>query len=296
MTTKRNPLALVTGGLAVTAVGAAWLASSFLLRRRVPDPGDPPVNYGLGYEPVEFETRDGLKLRGWWILPPAGAPRKPDRALVLVHGQNGSMDGDTAQAAAFARAGYPVLMFNLRAHGSSQGQQVTFGAREFMDVLAALDWLQHQQGIVQVGVVGFSMGAGVALRAAFLDGRVRAVVADGTISRVADAFVGLGRQKGIPAPVMRAVAWAVLGMASLRAKTLISRADPIRWADRVPCPVLFIHGARDPFNTVAGAGRLAGMAPRGRLWLVPEAGHRDAYRLDPDTYYARVLGFLEEVL
>ncbi len=283
---------LTATALTLAAGAAVWHASTILLRRRTPDPWDPPSNYGLAYTPVEFPARDDTLLRGWWIAPP-----EPDgRALVIVHGHNGSMDGDTAQAARLARAGYGVLLFNLRAHGGSQGRRVTFGAREHLDVLGALDWLQAEQHVTRVGLVGFSMGAGVALRAAVIDGRVRAVVADGTICRVADGLLGLGRTKGIPAPLMAPVAAAILGLAALRARARLWRADPIRWADRVPCPVLFIHGEDDPFTRVAGAGRLAGLAPRGQLWLVPGAGHRDAGRLDPEAYDARVLAFLGENL
>ena len=61
-------------------------------------------------------------------------------------------------------------------------------------------------------------------------------------------------------------------------------------------PVLFIHGTQDPFNSMRGAGRLAALAPHGQLWLVEGGGHRDAYTLDHDAYYDRVLGFLAETL
>lgn len=281
-------------GLALTGVvlAGSWQASTVLLRRRKPDPIDPPFNYGIPFENVTFTSRDGIILRGWWLQPanPNG------KTLVIVHGHNGSMDGDTAQAARLARAGYRVLIFNLRAHGGSEGGQVTFGAREYMDVLGALDWLQAEHAITAVGLVGFSMGAGVALRTAVVDGRVRTVVADGTICRVADGLIGLGLSRGIPFPMMWLAAKAILLMTSIRAKTLISRADPLRWVDRVRCPVLFIHGTQDPFNTLQGVGRLAALAPHGQLWLVEGGGHRDAYTLDPDAYYERVLGFLAETL
>ncbi len=274
------------------AAAGLWRASTVLLRRRVPDRPDPPSAHGLPCEPVEFTAQDGTLLRGWWIAPPSA-----DRGtIVIVHGHNGSMDGDTATAARLARAGWRVLMFDLRAHGRSGGHAVTFGAREYLDVLAALDWLQAAQGVTGVGLLGFSMGAGVALIAAALDGRVRAVVADGTIGRIADAIAGLGRTKGIPPALMALPARAILLVASLRAGVWIPRADPLRWAERVPCPVLFIHGAEDPFNTVAGARRLAALAPDGQLWLVPGAGHRDACRRDPGAYDARVLTFFAACL
>jgi pimeloyl-ACP methyl ester carboxylesterase len=279
---------LILAGL--TALG--WAGSSILLRRRTPDPADPPSHYDLAYQPVTFPARDGIPLDGWWI----SAPQPNGRTLMLVPGHNGSRDGDTGQAAALARAGFDVLLFDLRAHGTSGGEQVTFGAREYLDVLGALDWLQAEKGIQRVGLVGFSMGAGIALRVAAEDSRVVAVVADGTIARVIDGLIGLGRSKGIPAPLMIGPAWVILLMASLRARAWISAADPIRWAGRVRCPVLFVHGTEDPFNTVDGVGQLAARTPHGQLWIVPGAGHRDAYRRDPEGYYGRIVDFLKESL
>ncbi len=292
----RSPSALrrssIGAALLLAAGVGAWRASTILLQRRRPDPSDPPTNYGIDFESVAFPARDGVMLRGWWLHP----AQPNGQTLVFVPGHNGSMDGDTAQAARFVAAGYHVLLFNLRAHGGSEGGQVTFGAREFLDVLGALDWLQAEQGITRVGLVGFSMGAGVTLRVAVLDGRVRAVVADGAICRVVDGLVGLGRARGVPPALVWPAAQVILLVASLRARRLISLADPVRWADRVLRPVLFIHGVEDPFNTVEGAARLARLAPRGQLWLVEGAGHRDAGHRDPEAYDRRVLAFLAEAL
>ncbi len=287
---NKAPLGIAGGVLLAGLGGLAWRGSTILLRRRTPDPADPPSNYGLEAETVRFPARDGVALSGWWIAPPV----PNGRTVVIVPGHNGSRDGDTGQAAALANAGFRVLLFDLRAHGASGGQHVTFGAREHLDVLGALDWLETARGIHRAGLVGFSMGAGIALRVAAEDARVSAVVADGTISRVVDGMIGLGRARGVPAPLMFLPAWGIVLAASLRARTWIPAADPVRWAGRVACPVLFIHGADDPFNTVAGARTLAELAPRGQLWIVPGAGHRDAYRRDPAGYYRRVVDFLNQ--
>ena len=280
-------------GLLLAALGAlGWAGSSVLLRRRTPDPRNPPWDASLDWDTYHFPARDGVPLSGWFISNPI----PNGQTLVIVPGHNGSRDGDTDQAVTLAQAGFNVLLFDLRAHGGSGGDQVTFGAREYLDVLGALDWLATRWNIHQVGLVGFSMGAGIALHVAAEDARVAAVVADGTIARVVDGLIGLGRSKGIPAPLMFLPAWAILLTASLRARTWIPAADPVRWAGRVRCPVLFVHGPDDPFNTVDGARALAARTLRGRLWIVPGAGHRDAYRRDPKAYYARVMDFLKENL
>ena len=58
--------------------------------------------------------------------------------------------------------GWPVLRFNFRGTGLSEGKHD--GKAETGDVLAALDWLENEFKLPVV-VVGFSFGAAMALQA-----------------------------------------------------------------------------------------------------------------------------------
>ena len=78
---------------------------------------------------------------------------------------------------AFASFGLPVLRFNFRGTGLSEGIHDE-GRGEQDDVRAALDWLHHQNGL-PVLMVGFSFGAHVGLRACCGDTRVRGFAALG---------------------------------------------------------------------------------------------------------------------
>src|SRR5260221_12006084 len=149
--------------------------ASSLMRRRRPDPEDPPSNYGLDFEEISFISRDHIKIVGWWIPAPDAVG-----TIVVCSGQNGSMDGDTKQIPPLHEAGFNVLMFDFRAHGRSEGDCVTIGMYEKEDLLGALDYLGDVRGIMRVGVLGFSMGAAVALITAALSDRNCAGEADGT--------------------------------------------------------------------------------------------------------------------
>jgi uncharacterized protein len=70
--------------------------------------------------------------------------------------------------------GYPVLRFNFRGAGLSQGEH-DHGNGEVDDVGTALDWLDREFHLPLI-FAGFSFGAAVGLRAACPDPRVRAVV------------------------------------------------------------------------------------------------------------------------
>lgn len=70
--------------------------------------------------------------------------------------------------------GYPVLRFNFRGAGLSQGEH-DHGYGEVDDVRAALDWLDGEFHLPLI-FAGFSFGAAVGLRAACPDSRVKAVI------------------------------------------------------------------------------------------------------------------------
>ena len=73
--------------------------------------------------------------------------------------------------------GFPVLRFNFRGTGLSEGEH-DYGAGEVDDVRAALDWLNGEFHLPMI-FAGFSFGAAVGLRATCPDSRVEAVIALG---------------------------------------------------------------------------------------------------------------------
>jgi len=78
---------------------------------------------------------------------------------------------------AFNSFGFPVLRFNFRGTGLSEGEHAS-GIGEVEDVRAALDWLEREFTLPII-FSGFSFGAAVGLRAAYDDDRVRALIALG---------------------------------------------------------------------------------------------------------------------
>jgi uncharacterized protein len=73
--------------------------------------------------------------------------------------------------------GFPVLRFNFRGAGLSEGEHGG-GIGEVDDVRAALNWLEHEFALPVI-FAGFSFGAAVGLRAACPDPHVTALIALG---------------------------------------------------------------------------------------------------------------------
>lgn len=132
-----------------------------------------PANYGLKYEDVEFQSMDGLNLRGWYI------PGDPEKVILITHpmycnrhgfvvrnrsvlmlGANTDIDLLLA-AKALNQEGYSVLTFDFRNHGESEDGLTGVGLTEYQDILGALAYLKEQKGFNDgnLGLVSFCMGA-----------------------------------------------------------------------------------------------------------------------------------------
>lgn len=138
--------------------------------------------------------------------------------------------------------GFPVLRFNFRGTGLSQGEHDK-GSGESEDVRTALDWLDAKFHLPIV-FAGFSFGAAVGLRAACADARVRAVVGVGT-------------------PV-----------APVAANAEEPRVYTFDFMQDCTKPKLFVSGARDQFGPRAKLEELVASAPEPkRLVLIEGADH-----------------------
>ena len=138
--------------------------------------------------------------------------------------------------------GFPVLRFNFRGAGLSQGEH-DHGNGEVADVQTALDWLDAEFHLPLV-FAGFSFGAAVGLRAACPDARVK-------------ALIGVG----VPA-------------VPVAADTEEPRTYTFDFLNDCAKPKLFVSGARDQFGPRAKLEALVAAVPGPKkLVLIEGADH-----------------------
>jgi alpha/beta superfamily hydrolase len=134
--------------------------------------------------------------------------------------------------------GFPVLRFNFRGTGLSQGEH-DHGIGEVDDVRVALDWLDREFHLPLI-FAGFSFGAAIGLRASYADPRVHALI-------------------GIGVPVAPVAADAE--------EPRVYTFDFLRECIK---PKLFISGARDQFGPRAKLETLAASVPEPKKLVVIE--------------------------
>src|SRR5438105_5662734 len=259
-------LLLLAGALAYLLVGA-MLAMSLTEPHRQAQMV--LVASALAREDVRVRSRDGLSLAGWFMAEPGSA-----RALLLVHGRNScrscEFDGRFVELAGQLKdAGYNILMIDLRGHGQSEGSHYTFGEEERWDVLGALDWL-HERGFTQVGVLGVSLGALSAVRAALEpDGArgIHAMVLDSCFGDF-DAVLqhGFTHETGYPT-------WVLPGglfMTRLLYGVNLEAAKPIDELPKTTAPLMLIFSQQDQYITSEQMQLMSAARTDAQLWLVPD--------------------------
>ncbi len=243
-----------------------------------------PTDMGLAYENVTFQTDDNLNLSGWYI------PSRNSAAVILAHGMASNCLQVMRQAAALAQAGFGTLLFDLRAHGDSEGETTRFNGD---DMLAALHYLQSRDDLDanRIGAFGFSLGGLISLEAAAEDTHIRAVVADGP---GAIAFADLIQPNSIGGWLYFPFDALFFPILSLR--TGQPNPMPVTEAVRVisPRPIFLIAAAGDEARTVQHFYNAAS-EPK-FFWEISGIGHGGGIEAYPDEYTKKLVKFYEDNL
>jgi fermentation-respiration switch protein FrsA (DUF1100 family) len=278
--------------LVAVIASAAWVAHKMTLQERVPVSGH-PSRWGLQWEDVDFPSRgDHVPLSGWY-LPAA----EDDRCIILIQGMDNHRNCPGIRALRLGRdlvgRGFSVLLFDLRARGESGGRRSTAGDREQWDVLGAVDFVEARGIPAQrIGLLGFSLGAGVAILVAAQEPRIPAVVSDsGFLDNIVDPnHLSIGT---IPLPWWIAHFVVLAGRVLFRAD--FSKVRPAQVVEEIEQPIFFIHGEDDPVISVEETMELHALSnnEEDRIWIVPGAEHVNVYQKNPEAYVGRVFRFFQ---
>ncbi|MFO7791529.1 MAG: alpha/beta fold hydrolase [Candidatus Saliniplasma sp.] len=253
------------------------------------DPGDLDIEY----EEVSFITEDGVNIKGWWM------DKDSHKTLICLHGYTASRWYDVYMKPLLdilKDEPYNLIFIDLRAHGVSGGDRCTFSDKEYLDLEASMDWLEknHPKGCEKIGVVGYSMGAMVAIKGLASDERIDCSVADSppmnpdsTFSRSLKYFTGL---PPFLYHFIKPVSRLLYG---------IKHPDMYDFSDRIDKPLLLIGGKNDPIIEVDEIRSFYEINKQKNdevtLWIT-EAEHVRSIRSTPKEYKKRIVSFLKRYM
>lgn len=212
------------------------------------------------------------------ILNPTNNDAPPRGTILVLHGMSARSAWMHGKARALADAGYRAVLVDLRGHGASTGQRLTYGLREAEDLTYVLDALAIRRLLVgRVGVLGISYGATTAIHLAAIDRRVSAVVAIAPFADMRSEVSHYTRTIGLPG----------IGpfLSEEKIQTAVDEAGLIGGFDpddanatqairQTDAQVLLIHGRADFIIPDEHSHRLHAAAPdHSEVKIFPALGH-----------------------
>jgi len=227
-----------------------------------------PADCGLTFMPFRVRGAADAALACWFI--PAEQPRA---IMIASHGVADSKSGMLPYLLPYQRAGFSLVLYDLRHHGESSGRDCTLGYWETRDLLDITRQVRadYANGLPIV-YWGFSLGATTALLAAARDPHVTAVVAQSPFVSLRETVrYYAGRFYHVPAPL------AALGVRIFEWQTGARANDvdvPRAAAGLADRPILLMGSPNDRQVPCAWLARLHAALPGAALVLGP-FGHDD---------------------
>lgn len=222
----------------------------------VPSPPPPPLEeVGLEVEGVGRQIAWHRPFSGSSGEPGAESASRGGPALVLFHGNGENLQ--TLRLAgvltAFDDLGHPYLAVDYPGYGRSEGSPsepyLVAGGR------AAVEWMRRRHEARQVVVVGWSIGAAVAIQLA--------------AAGEAEALVALSPWTSLEAIGSDHFPGWLVGL------FVRERYDSLEVAPTIERPALVMHGARDRIIPVEHGRRVAAALPGARWVEIAGYGHND---------------------
>jgi hypothetical protein len=275
--------ALLVAGVILFPISLAYVVT------HVAPASVPEANLGAAYEEVQFETSDGLLLRGWYV------PSRNRAAVISFPGRSGTR----LQARMLARHGYGVLLFDRRGEGESEGDWNVFGWQGERDLHAAAAFLRTRRDVdpARIGGIGRSVGGEMLIGAAAESDAFKAVVSEGGSGRsvrddIANHGVGGIELLAYSIPIVSTAATAVFTN-NLPPEALKDLAPRI-----FPRAVFFIYGEHGQGGTEKkpNEGFYAAAGEPKAIWEVPGAQPVGGITTRPAEYERRVIAFFDNAL
>jgi pimeloyl-ACP methyl ester carboxylesterase len=210
------------------------------------------------------------------VEPPPETPR-PRGTVLVLHGIFGRSVLMLDNARALAAAGYRAVAVDLRGHGRSTGDWLTYGVQEARDLSQVIDELQRRRLIAgPLGVYGISYGAATSIHLAGRDPRVAAVVAVAPFTAMRDEVPTYIRTllPGVGATFSDNAYQRAIDAAGVRAGFDPDEADSALAVAQTRARVLVLHGTDDWLVPPTNAARLQAAAPdRVETAILPDLGH-----------------------
>ncbi|MBW8010761.1 MAG: alpha/beta hydrolase [Chloroflexi bacterium] len=251
-----------------------------------------PASFGLEFEDITLTTVDGFDLVGWYI------PSRNGAAVIAQHGYKGNREEMLEEADMLARHGYGVIMVDMRAHGGSEGEVISFGVMELQDMEAIYQYLLTRPEVdpERIGILGNSNGAAISILYTAQNQQIKALITVSSYASLQDEIaIGIEALTILPAfpfaPLIQYFAEQEVGFQA-EDISAIAVIDQI-----APRPIFILQGGADTAIPTDSGQRLYDTANEPKeLWFEPDLGHISFDVEMPEEFEARIIAFFDMYL
>ncbi|MCA9303103.1 MAG: alpha/beta hydrolase [Phycisphaerales bacterium] len=259
---------------------------AWALARGIPgDPGECDEHYA--FETFNFRAAHG-DIECWRVR----GERPEGPVVVMTHGWGSSKQGGLKRLAGVVPSASEVLLWDLPGHGDSAGN-CALGTNEHRDLCALIETIEKDKSVI---LFGWSMGAGVSLRAAHESNdhaRILCVLCEAPYIHAPTPARNVIHLQGFPTRFNLAPAFWWIGL---------RLGVGVRWrgfardriAGQLHQRVIVYHGENDPVCPWTDGETIARASRDGRFELVSDAGHNNLWT--DARFRDRVAGIVRDAL
>ena len=240
-------------------------------------------------EPITFQAQDTITIAGLLVKRPHAK-----RIFIICHGFKHTKERMSDFVTLFPDD--TLLFIDFRGQGQSEGQKISLGLNEHLDIKAAADYIKkHISKTVPLIGIGVSQGGAALLRAAAYGTPFDAVISDSAPSDFKYTVASiLQRTKNIPFPI----GWLALHYYEYLMGCSLAVSDYRHYAPLITCPVLIMHDRNDHLINYCHAERLYNAVGSSckELWTVENTRHGRMFKQIPELYRAKIEKFLSQCL
>lgn len=252
-----------------------------------------PADYDLAFDHLTVLTRDSTLLDAYYI------PSSQDTAygtIIILHGIGACKEYMLNLGSRLSHLGINALVFDLRGHGKSTGDYLSYGFYEKYDVIDLVNHLETRYGPTKFGIWGASYGGAVALQTLAIEDRLKFGVIESTFSTMREIVLDYKAR-------IAGIRWQWLSDWVLRRAAEIGEFDPDEVRPDEACkqitqPMLLTHGEADIHISVEyGKRNFHNLASEDKeLYLVPNATHNDVWVVGGEAYSMKLESFVRRQL
>ena len=228
-----------------------------------------PSDWHLDYQEVWFETRDRVKLHGWFF--PLG---EETPVILFCHGNAGNISHRLENIRLLLQYGLRVFIFDYRGYGRSEGKPSETGL--YWDGQAAYDYMVEKLCIAPEKIIlfGRSLGAAVAVDLC-LEKETKALIIESAFTSTKDMA-------------------RTMFLFRLFAPLLPAQFNNLEKITQVTVPKLIIHGEKDGIVPFSMGQTLFRAAHQPKYFLpLRKAGHNNTWSMNEKTYFQTLATFAQ---